>query len=409
MATFEGVQQASAFEVKVLQGIGNLVSEGDKFDLIGRALPYRGFSFEVTQRIQTTWYPGNPVALQQAMGATESNTTISGIWKDRYLGVGPSQDALAGGAFQQVGDGQAAVLASNFELLCRYAVPVEVRWGTGYVDGNITGIVTVRRGLIKRVKITPDRPQDLAWEIEFEWRGTDDTAAKPVAVRLTDARDQLAVISAQFQDASDQINGLKDQSRSLLFGLPAAFSAAMEDLTTQLDKVNEAVADQVAGVVGGIHADGGLLDNGNASYAVALLKKSADSIKLGEDQIAALPIYALSVKDDALDLLSTVGSLFNLNQFLAQVRANATSTADDMAGQVHQDAQAEVFAPAGTDLRDLALQFYGDPDLWYAIAKYNNLSTSRVPDLPTGPNDQAGLAIRIPKQTGSVTSVGDVC
>lgn len=411
MARYVSQQQASAFEIKALAGVGDLVHAGDRFDLVGRALPYRGFSFEVTQRIQTTWYPGNPVATQQAMGATDSNTTITGTWKDRYLGdtTQPTSAAFEASAFGQVGDGQTSNMVRNFELLCRYAVPVEVRWGTGFVDGQITGVATVRRGLIKRFKWTPDRPQDQAWEIEFEWRGQEIDAAKPVSVRLTDARQQLANMAGEFDDAADSLKGIQEKQRSLLLGLPDSFRDAMEGVTDTLDAVNQQIAGAVAGVVGGIHADGGILDNGNASYAVALMTQSVDSIRLGVDQIDALPMYALSVRDDSLDLLSMVADLFSTKHALIATMANGCAARDDLASQTFQGVVAEVNAPAGTDLRDLALRFYNDPDSWYAIAKYNGLSTSKVPALPDGPSDVVGRLIRIPQRSGAVTGVGDVC
>lgn len=408
----DNTQQACAFEIKALAGVGDLIHEGDKFDLVGRALPYRGLSFEVTQRIQTTWYPGNPVATQQAMGATDSNTTIQGVWKDRYLGDpgDPTFAALMdGSAFDPVGDGQASNLIRNFELLCRYAVPVEVRWGAGFSGGTLTGQVVVRRGLIKRFKWTPDRPQDQAWEMEFEWRGTEQTAAKPVAVKLTDARAQLTQLASQFDDASDVLKGIKETDRALLYGIPAAASAAIDDITTALDAANEQVADIVAGVVGGIHADGGILDYGNASYAIALLTSSVDSIRKGVEQIKALPLYAISVRDDALDLLTLTSDLFGGAAAAEDVLEDAVAARDDLAGQTFQGVVAEVHAAAGTDLRDLALRFYGNADLWFTIAKYNGLSTSLVPALPDGPSDQPGRLIQVPAQSGAVKSVGDVC
>jgi hypothetical protein len=409
--TFDTVQQSSSFEIRALAGVGDLVKVGDKFDLVGRALPYRGVSFEVTQRIQTTWYPGNPVAMQQVMGATESNTTVNGIWKDRYLGDPslPTFGALTkDSAFAPVGNGQAANLMHNFELLCRYAVPVEVRMTT-FVGGSTTGEPVVRRGLIKRFKHTHDYASDIVWEMEFEWRGRGEESAKPVSVNLTDAREQLTSIAAQFADGADRLREVQTSERALLFGIPDAISSKMEDLTTALDDANEAITNQVAGVVGGIHADGGLLDHGNALFAVALISQSMTNIQKGIDQIDALPLYALSVRDNALDLLTQSAQLFNLKHDLMALLENARSARDDFSGQLYQNPMAEVQVSGGTDLRDLALKYYGDSSLWYAIAHANGLSSSRVPDNPDGPSDRLVETIKIPQQSGVVSSVSDVC
>ena len=409
--TYDTVQQSSSFQIRALAGVGDLVKSGDKFDLVGRALPYRGVSFEVTQRIQTTYYPGNPVALQQVMGATESNTTVNGVWKDRYIGDPSSatfNQLTKDSAFKPVGDGQAANLAYNFDLLCRYAVPLEVTVTT-FVGGTTVGRPTVRRGLLKRLKVTHEYASDITWEMEFEWRGRETEAAKPIAVNLTDAREQLSNIAAQFADASDQIKGVQEKERSLLFGLPDSFNSAMDDLTTALDKGNEQITDTVAGVVGGIHADGGLLDHGNALYAVALLSQSMTNIQKGIDQIDALPLYVTSVRDNALDLLTQTLDLLNLKRDLRAVLENARSSRDDFSGQLYQNPMAEVQVSGGTDLRDLAMTYYGDPDTWWAIAHANGLTSSRVPDNPTGPSDQRVQTLKIPKTTGVVAKVSDVC
>src|SRR5262245_24990140 len=54
--------------------------------LIGRALPYRPITFSGTMRHDITWYPGNPEATIQVLGAAEDPTTINGRWSDRWLG-----------------------------------------------------------------------------------------------------------------------------------------------------------------------------------------------------------------------------------------------------------------------------------------------------------------------------------
>src|SRR5262249_36248434 len=133
------------------------------------------------------------------------------------------------------------------------------------------------------------------------------------------------------------------------------------------------------------------------------------TIQKGVDQIDALPLYALSVRDDALDTLSLVADLFLTKSALIATQATAAAARDDLAGQTYQGAIAEVAAHAGTDLHDLELPFYNTPVLWYAIAKYNGLSTSKVPALPDGPSDIPGRLIRIPQQSGAVKAVGDVC
>lgn len=68
---------------------------------------------------------------------------------------------------------------------------------------------------------------------------------------------------------------------------------------------------------------------------------------------------------------------------------------------------AIVRPPAGSDLRDLAVQYYGDSTLWVVIAAYpaNNLSSSEVPATPTGPSDTGAPPIYIPRLTSTSTAL----
>jgi len=81
-----------------------------------------------------------------------------------------------------------------------------------------------------------------------------------------------------------------------------------------------------------------------------------------------------------------------------------------IAAQIVPEIIAEVVAPQGVDLRDLALKYYGDPDSWFAIAQFNDLDSSAVPPMPSGPGDVPPAPIRIPRlQTGAEADVRQNC
>ena len=54
-------------------------------NLTRRALPYRPFTLKGSQRNEITWYPGNPIGSLQVLGPTESDTSVSGVWKDVFI------------------------------------------------------------------------------------------------------------------------------------------------------------------------------------------------------------------------------------------------------------------------------------------------------------------------------------
>ena len=54
--------------------------------LQGRSLPYKGAVLvEDEQRVEITFFPGNPVAYAQILGPQLTRTVFNGTWKDKYL------------------------------------------------------------------------------------------------------------------------------------------------------------------------------------------------------------------------------------------------------------------------------------------------------------------------------------
>jgi hypothetical protein len=111
--------------------------------------------------------------------------------------------------------------------------------------------------------------------------------------------------------------------------------------------------------------------------------------------------------DDALDFLTFQSDRFTTTHSADAAQEQAVATVTALQGQALPDVIAEVRPPEGTDLRDLALQYYGDPDLWYIIAQFNGLEGSAVPANPTGPSDNPAPALQIPRRIEGVLGQPD--
>jgi hypothetical protein len=144
---------------------------------------------------------------------------------------------------------------------------------------------------------------------------------------------------------------------------------------------------------------------GAARALIGATSLALDAATAAEAQFIDLAAgRALLPMDDGIGLLLSKIQTFALLGSTDAVKASSAQAADGVAQQAEPEVIAEVMAPAGTDLRDLALRFYGDPDSWWAIADYNNLGTSEVPRPPTGPSDHPALTIRIPRLQGGPQS-----
>jgi hypothetical protein len=385
--------QSLPFQVRVLDGplsvqLLQQLQPAGVVQLEGRSGPYRPISFSQTMRVKTTWYPGNPEGTQQVLGLTFAPTTITGMWKDRYLG-----------------DGQARALVDLFERLQSAGSSLEVSWGTGLGDdGALGGRAYVRVGVLRDFRSSPDRPQDVAWEMTFEWRGRGEaflpavTGTPEVAPRegFQDALGQLGYVSALYQTYEE----------ILTFGIPQEVRDGVAAALTDIDSAT----DGIKRVTSVITTTANFLP-GSEQALIASVRLAQGALAALLDEAASLdPSSLLLPSDDPIDFLvakdqdhDLIGGTRDASEAVRRAAAGM-----DVVGS--PEVIAEVRAPAGVDLRDLALRFYGDPDAWWAIADFNGLPDSSVPAPPTGPADFLPAPIRIPRlQVGPNSDLRQNC
>lgn len=393
MAT-DFLSQSSAVRIRILEGplskttFGTLFGGGQGEVLLsGRMLPYKSLSFEVTQREKTTWSPGNPVATQQVFGAIESPSVINGIWKDTFLG-----------------NGVAKQLDDLFRLIAKSGSLLEFQWGDGNIqnaDGTLTARSPyIRRGILKRFKSTPTIPQDVTWEAEFRWRGEDQDSAPPT-FNLGQINPGQALNEATdiFQNTNDAVLGFTQSPLVQFLQFPQTiqtqFNEALDSAETgilELNSVIETIPSTAKVALDVANRITGLLD---------LVRSSFDAF---QGTLLDIKAESMITTDQGTQELVFLSDRLNLLQGIDVAKAQAIDQQNQVDGMILPNIMAEVRPPAGTDLRALALQYYGDPDSWWIIAQANNLSSSRVPNGPTGPSDNPGAPLRIPSITQSPIS-----
>jgi len=391
----EVISQATGFSVKILEG----PHAGTNIFLDGRAMPYEEVSLdERVQRIKTTWNPGNLKATQQKLGRILPPCVIHGTWKDVFLG-----------------DGQARALLRTFQDLLDSGVDVEVAWGVGLDElGGTTGETIVMRGAIKRVKPTYFRPQDIGWEIEFEWSSAGDPAFTPVFAagiiterdgfeQLVDDTQQVVdAIDAEKESLLDKLSGLnefqtwKDRMDDIQNNLAAGIYeldtisftlSTLSDVSVDTFQRVQSASDMIVGFCARLSSS--ITGFQEVYYA----EEDARDSLLG---LASRMRYALFPTDDPIDYLDGQTRQYDMLHKADQAAASALAQSDAAKAKEIPEIQKELYVPAGTDLRDVARDVWGDPDAWWTIADFNGLDSSRVPDMPTGPSDFAGYPIYIP-------------
>lgn len=400
MATGDGQfdTQALPYQIKVMEGeqsVAQLQANQPlgTIQLVGRSGPLRPIKYKGKQRVKTTFYPGNPNGSQQVLGPTLEPSVVNFDWSDRYLG-----------------DGQARALWDVLEDLKDRGVTVEVSWGGplsgGVAAPNLTGSSIVRVGVIGDIESTIDRNQDILLEVIFEWRSKGAPAAGVNSATATiNPRQDLGNVVDDLQLASSLWDAFAQGPSVAVTGLPQQLLAdvglAQDTIGTAVDAIQNASAAIATATV--IPQQAALRLIGACSNGIAALNTM-------ESRLLAIPFLAVEVRDSALDLLTLHDNVFDQ---LGQVRDAKESCYDARAGVqaiAQSDIIAQVRAPAGTDLRDLSLKYYGTADLWWAIANFNNIDGSAVPSPPGGPSDDPARPINIPRiQPGASSDLRQQC
>ncbi len=356
--------------------------------------PFRPIEFGGTMRAQTTFYPGNPNASQLPIGPTEKPTTVTGEWNDKYLG-----------------DGQAQALADLIDSIRLAGVTVEVTWPLSALTGApsspvLSGDPNVRVGLITdfTYKYLYGR-EDIGWSCEFTWRSRGKPSAPAVSATGTiNAREGFADVALDLATTKAIGQALLEGPTTVL-GIPQAAQRAFDDAFAQVDSVVSAVTQATAAVTSATLIP--------AAAATQLINSCTSGVQACLNMISnveSLNLLTLEVADSALDLIRLVDSLFVTKHQADVAGETCYDAALGIQQQVIPDVIATVVAPAGTDLRDLAIRYYGTPDGWLAIADANGIAGSAVPASPTGPSDQPNRPIVIPRLVpGSATDVSAQC
>jgi hypothetical protein len=386
--------QALPLQIKVLDGPlsqKNLQAglPNGTVHLEGRSGAYRPITFEREMRRKTTFYPGNPEGTQQIIGKTYKPTSINGIWKDRFLG-----------------DGVARQFEDLFDTILDSGSSLEVSWGTGIADtGDATeGEAHVRIGILASFKTSPDRPQDIAWEMVFEWRGKGQAQAPVItATAEVNSREGFTAAVGDLQFSKEAFGAYVDGT---LLPIPEVVLNAIDDAFTSIDSATDTILR--ANAVVAQSANFPVILAGDLSAAASLGIQALSDLR--DSALKLDPSRLLNAVDDALQYLVLKDQILTLIGITGDSTDTLKTATDGIASQVLPEVIAEVVAPEGVDLRDLALRYYGDPDSWWAIANFNDIDGSEVPPMPSGPGDVPPDPIRIPRlQAGPQSDLRQNC
>lgn len=346
--------------------IVELTGEANNLTLEGRCLPYRPVSFEGAMRAEFTWYPGNPIATVQMLGAEEKSTTINGMWKDRFIRTFTDMGlpVLEGRTGEAKFNG---VVVDDVRSLCRIIEGFRLRGQLLEVGWD----ELTRQGILVRFKQTWLRREDVEWEMEFQWISRGEPLT-PVAFGVDIPQLDIA---SQILSAIDALKSALEAPFALVTQITSAITDSMEAIVTAGDALSDVAKKAEAAITSPIEATRSTL------AAVQTIKREAKSIS---DRLQSLPARAMRNVASLTDV--SQGQALEAERYKRQarkaarkLRALAAQREQELAAQtIRQPSLQTVIAREGQDLRDISSQAYGTPNEWRRIASYNNLKSSRL-------------------------------
>lgn len=326
------LSQAPGFGIEELDGEQRVVL------LQGRALPYQGVAWNTRQRTKKTTYAGNPVATIQVLGPEYENTTIEGMWKERFL---PGQIVTSTGEEITTPD-QAVRL---FESIAARASSLAVQWGP-----------ITRYGVLVNFTHTWIRPQDVRWQAEFEWTGATDIPARATAAPTDDSA---------VRDTSTQVDD------AVVADPPSVDGSFQSDVTARTNSTRVSVG-QVFGYLQQAREQAATQI---ATVQAVISEAEAVRASIGDTlvRLVDVPYTEAQRVDTVVEVFACEAWRFTLAGADRSLRAACQRRAIEVARSAIPGALAIVVAPGDQTLRDLALLYYGSADSWQLIADANNL------------------------------------
>lgn len=372
--------------------------------LRGRALPYRpNFKFTAEQRIDEGEYTGFPRINQTVLGARERDVEINGTWKDRFLGD-PSEGPQAS-VEDFIPDGvsissdsplssfspllTARDLVTIFEDILYSGRPLRVKW------------LHIRR--IGRLCIFEHNwlnEHDVEWKMTFKWISRDEQVSLPSPARTT-LHGIASEFNAAYTDVHEATNfdGLDDLDPGFADRIDAGvgrLQGAISDIEGTVETRANSVSDLTASL---------LRATTIATYVRDRAQDLIDSLDevVYPAMIAAQDPKTIVPTGLSFDALTDIdlGQSGQLIETMLDVDPGAAITAAcqnraavrlarkmrhvaarqrfSALRQLEADSIAVIVLRDQQDLRDIALEWYGNAEDWEQIRRANGLSTVSPP------------------------------
>jgi len=377
--------------------VQELSGEGRTVHLVGPALPFRPATWKVENVIVTTWYPGNGVeGSQQVLGPRDPPSDFEGMWRRTLLGKRPAVLEQNGGRTNLVFPMD---LCTVFDDMARRGSKLRVTWaavdGTGADRGRV-----VREGRLKSFEMSPDRVDDIAWKMSFDWSGRGKAMQRVAVSREGD----VVAYMAKAKSAANALASMQaiQSVTAALKSIPRASNVLTLGQLEQLAKVPldlfNAVVREAQTVVSTLDRIGNLalkvraLPFDLANSALAAAHNAISVANRFQDKLSRLSPEQMSTKRNAADVVRAAAAFGRCGDTALAMALQAYSLKAQTKAITSKSGPAEKqramlgihVVRRGDTMSSIAAKWYGNADLTDSICRANKLPLSTVqPAKPT--------------------------
>lgn len=371
--------------------IRELSGERRQMALAGRALPFRGsLKFSGEMRLENTPYTGYPKVNQTVLGAIENDQEMNGEWHDRYLLDPDEVSAVLRSPSANPGDGTIGLTRTEL----RSARDLCVLFDDVRRSGRLLRVAWLHLQRIGRLAMFEQdwqNPHDVKWRMKFSWVGADDDVGLPSPTRpsITGLAQALGTGYTDLHDATN-FDAMPNLEPSFADGVDALVGRMQATIAS----VGDAAESRVSGatqtfdaVRRGISLAGQARDQ--AQQLLDALDATTYSAMVTSSAIQSAGVSARGlVGQEGLRIFDGMSPGDHIVAACQQIAARRAARAMKhvaarerfrLLRSIESDVVAIVTMGADEDLRDISAQWYGTPDEWDEIRKFNGLASSTAP------------------------------
>lgn len=355
--------------------------------LRGGGLPFQGAPWGGTQRVKTTWYPGNAQqASQTVLGPTEKDSSWEGKWRTTTLIRKPCTYSDENG--QDFSITSAFTLMEVLEGIFRSGATLSVEWNETKQARNLQRKI-VREGMAAEWEFKPDRADDIGWNVQWAWSGRGIQQQKVVAFRTENVNAALreSILAANELLQLTTTNSLISKKTTVYKSADQFSLGQLENLANAPQELVRDILREVQQEVYKMKQIGDLVLKVRAipsQIAGMILDTATNTVAISNqfiDEISRKPPETLAAKTKLSNLtsaLSYYGSGMTQAQYL---RRNAQKTRAEAQNQSKSSSTiltVYVVKGATETLAALSLKFYKTTEYGASIAKANGLPLNQL-------------------------------